>query len=185
VTTEPAVPVTRGSRRWPVGDIVLVSIAAFLTLVLAFVLVATVLVGSSNAQAAAARIGTRVHGVDLITGDCVADFTQVAGVASHFQLVDCRTPHAAELVLYDNQNDVENYLSIDAMTDLAQTLCDNTLHYGLSVGDLSAYPSAYLFGVFQTRAEWERGNKAIQCFLINRDGSPLVGQYSLQPGSSK
>jgi hypothetical protein len=178
VTTQPAVP----RRRWPAGDIVLVSIAGFLALLLILVAAITFLVGSSNAQAAAARIGTRVPGIDLVPGDCLQDFTQVAGPSYDYVLVDCKAPHAAELVLYDRQGNVDNYLGPRAMADLAQTLCDTTLRYGLSVGDLGKYPDAYLFGVFQGRAEWEKGNKSIQCYLINRDGSPLVGQFALHPG---
>jgi cytochrome c-type biogenesis protein CcmE len=181
VQSAPAKP----RRRWPTGDIVLASIAALLALLLIIVTTITLLVGSSNAQAAAARLGTRVKGVDLVAGDCLQDFTQVAGPTFDFELVDCKVPHAAELVLYDTQTNVKNYLGPRAMSDLAQALCDTTLRYGLSVGDLSKYPEAYLFGVFQGRAEWENGNRAIQCYLINRDGSPLVGQFSLKPGPSK
>jgi hypothetical protein len=164
VTTEPAAPAVPAEppaasaaaprRRWPAGDIVLVSVAGLLALLLILIAAITLLVGTSNAQAAAARLGTRVVGVDLVPGDCLQDFTQVAGPTFDFELVDCKAPHAAELVLYDQQSNLENYLGPRAMSELAQTLCDTTLRYGLSVADLSKYPNAYLFGVFQGRAEW-------------------------------
>jgi len=45
------------------------------------------------------------------------------------------------VVLYDQQSNLENYLGPRAtMSELAQTLCDTTLRYGLSVADLSKYP---------------------------------------------
>lgn len=181
VPVEPAAPAPEPSaRRWTGLDILLVVIAAVLGLVLALVLWITVSWAVQNAQAAEARIGTAVEAQELLEGDCVRDFRRgVTSLLTEYEVVDCAAPHAAELIdIAEFGDDFDGYLSEQAASELAETVCSANMRYRLNLDEaVDDLPDAMLFGVYQSRATWGGGNTQFQCFLLNRDGAPLEGSY--------
>ena len=167
------------TRRWRGADIALLSVAVVVGSLLLVALVFTVGVAVAVAQAAQERLGQSVTPEQLIEGDCVAEFGRAGGTRGEYTLVDCGAPHAAELVyIAEFGEDFDVYLGTDASATLASSICEATLRYQIYLDDIPEdYPTAFLFGVYQSRANWEVGKTQFQCFLINRNGEPLVGQY--------
>ena len=169
----------RRRRRWKPGDIVLVSIIGALVVLLLVIVGNTVSIAVQSAQFAEARIGTQVAAEELLEGDCVRDFRRGnSPLLPEYTLVDCAAPHAAELVHIAEFDDLDVYLGDEASSDLAESICDAAMNYRLNIDDgVDELPNAFLFGVYQSRANWEVGTTNFQCFLMNRDGTPLTGGY--------
>lgn len=167
------------ARRWRGGDIALLIVSAVLALLLIVVITVTVGIAVATATASQNRIGQTLSPEELIEGDCVAQFGRAGGTLGEYTLVDCADPHAAELVyIAEFGNDFDIYLGTDASLTLATSICEATLRYKLHLKPIpEKYPDAFLFGVYQSRANWEVGKTQFQCFLVNRDGQPLEGQY--------
>lgn len=170
---------TRSPRRWRGADLVLLGASGILALVLLGVVAITVAYALSGARAAEARIGTEVTPDLLVEGDCVAEFARAGGTLGRYTLVDCGVEHAAELVyIAEFGDDFDVYLGTEASAELASSICETTMRYRLHLEEIpEQYSDAVLFGVYQSRANWEQGKTQFQCFLVNRDGQPLVGQY--------
>lgn len=166
-------------QRWRAGDIVLASIVGLLGILLLVIIGNTVSIAVQSAQLAEARIGTDVAAQELVEGDCVRDFRRGdSPLLAEYSLVDCAAPHAAELVHIAEFDDLDVYLGDQASSDLAESICNAAMNYRLNIDDgVDDLPDAFLFGVYQSRANWEVGTTQFQCFLMNRDGSPLTGGY--------
>lgn len=179
----PAPAPVRG--RWPVGDRVLLILVAVFGAILAGLLALVAVFWVAVQNAAAARFDGMVDAGDLIPGDCVVAFDKTGDAAAQYQLVDCSSPHAAELVYVAELADkFDTYLGARAISELSESICDDAMRYQLYLNwgpeQQERYPTARLHGVYQTRASWEQGRTGFQCFLLNRNGEPLVGQYYKQ-----
>lgn len=171
--------------RWPAGDRVLLVLVIVLGTVLAAVLALVVVYWVAVQSAAAARFDGTVPAGDLIPGDCLVAFDKTGDAAAEYQLVDCDTPHAAELVyVAELADEFDTYLGARAISELSGSICDDAMRYQLYLNwgpeQQARYPSAQLHGVYQTRASWEQGETGFQCFLLNLNGEPLVGQFYKQ-----
>jgi hypothetical protein len=179
-------PVPAPARgRWPAGDrVLLVLVIVFGTILLGALAFVLAFWGAVQ-SAAAARLDGLVAAGDLIPGDCLASFDKTGDAAAEYQLVDCSAPHAAELVyIAQLADEFDTYLGARAISELAGSICDDAMRYQLYLDwaeeQQAQYPSAVLHGVYQTRASWEQGQTGFQCFLLNLNGEPLVGQYYKQ-----
>jgi hypothetical protein len=177
-TASPAPTPAGKPRRWKAGDWVLLSIVAILVLALIAALGLTAIVAARNAQTAQSRIGATIAADDLVPGDCISEFDRVGGTLSDFPLTSCDAAHAAELIAVQSlRTGSDDFLGANALGDLAQSICQTTFDFRLHMTDVSDYPTAFLFGVYSTRTDPEKGATQFQCFLINKDGSPLVGRF--------
>jgi hypothetical protein len=181
-TDAPAAPV---KGRWPAGDRVLLVLVIVFGAVLVGALSLVAVFWFAVQSAAAARLDGMVPAGDLIPGDCVVAFDKTGDAAAEYQLVDCDAPHAAELVyVAELADEFDTYLGARAISELAGSICDDAMRYQLYLNwgeqQRTDYPSARLHGVYQTRASWEQGETGFQCFLLNLNGDPLVGQYYKQ-----
>ncbi|CAN5364648.1 hypothetical protein BH11ACT3_BH11ACT3_09730 [soil metagenome] len=175
---EPTLAPTRPKRVWKAGDWVLLGIVVLLVLGLLATLALTALVAARNAQTAQSRIGATISVDDLVPGDCISEFDRVGGSLNDFPLTSCDSPHAAELIAVQGlRTGSDDFLGANALSDLARSICQTTFDFRLHMTDVSDYPTAFLFGVYSTRTDPVKGATQFRCFLINRDGSPLVGQF--------
>jgi hypothetical protein len=171
----PAAP----KRRWPAGDRVLLVVGIVLGALLLPLLAFTVIVGVTVTAQAQARLDTTIDAEDLVPGDCLQSFDAVGSAAPTYEVVDCEQPHAAELVyLADLGETFDFYIGARASSELATSICESAMRYQLYLReDVSQYETAKLYGVYQSRTSWKPGETTFQCFLINGNGEPLVGQY--------
>ena len=178
---EPAAPVVPGPprRRWPAGDRVLLVASIVLGALLVPLLVFTVVVGVTVNAQAQARLGTTIDAEDLLPGDCLESFDAVGTAAPSYAVVDCDQPHAAELVyLADLGGEFDFYIGARASGELATSICQSAMRYQLYLReDVAQYETAKLYGVYQSRTSWKPDETTFQCFLINENGEPLVGQF--------
>ena len=179
VEAPPAVATAPARRRWPAGDRVLLVAAIVLGALLVPLLVFTVLVGVTVNAQAQARLGTTYDAEDLVPGDCLERFDAVGTAAATYDVIDCDLPHAAELVYLAELGDAfDFYIGARASSELATSICESAMRYQLYLRDgVEDYETAKLYGVYQSRTSWKAGETTFQCFLINGNGEPLVGQY--------
>jgi hypothetical protein len=172
-------PATPVRPRWPAGDRALLTVSIVLGALLLPLLVFTVIVGITVGAQAQARLGTTIDAEDLVPGDCLQSFDTVGNAAATYDVVDCDQPHAAELVyLADLGDEFDFYIGARASSELATSICDSAMRYQLYLRDeVQDYATAKLYGVYQARTGWRPGETTFQCFLINGNGEPLVGQY--------
>ncbi len=167
------------SRSWSAGDVLLLSAVVLLSLLLLFVGGLAAVIGITSAVSAQQRLGTDVALERLAEGDCVDDYSRVGDALGTYTLIDCARPHAAQLVyIAEFGDDVDGYLGQQASSDLAGSVCAAALRYRLNlVDEVGELPSAALAGIYQSRSNWATGSTQFYCFLVNEDGSPLVGGY--------
>ena len=165
--------------RWPGGDRALLTVAIVLGALLVPLLVFTVIVGLIVSAQAQARLGTTIEAEDLVPGDCLESFDAVGTAAASYSVVACNLPHAAELVyLAELGSAFDFYIGARASSELATSICESAMRYQLYLREeVEDYESAKLYGVYQARTAWRAGETTFQCFLINGNGEPLVGQY--------
>jgi hypothetical protein len=158
---------------------VLLTVSIVLGAVLLPLLVFTVIVGVTVTAQAQARLGTTIDAEDLVPGDCLQSFDTVGTAAATYDVVDCDQPHAAELVyLADLGGEFDFYIGARASGELATSICESAMRYQLYLReDVQEYATAKLYGVYQARTGWRPDQTTFQCFLINGNGEPLVGQY--------
>lgn len=177
--TQVGPPVAPPRPRWPAGDRALLIAGIVLAALLVPLLVLTVAVGVRVNVEAQARLGTTIDAEDLRPGDCLAVFDLVGNAAPNYPVVDCDEPHAAELVYLAELGDAfDFYIGARASSELATSICESAMRYRMFLHEeVEDYPTAMLYGVYQARTSWKPGEFAFQCFLVNRNGEPLVGQY--------
>jgi hypothetical protein len=164
---------------WRGSDVALLVVSIALGVILLVVLAVTVSLAVVGARAAEARIGTEVSPDLLVEGDCVAEFAKAGSALAQYTIADCDQTHAAELVfIAEFGEEFGVYLGTSASAQLASSICETTMRYRLHLEDIpEEYSDAMLFGVYQSRANWAEGQTFFQCFLVNRDGTPLVGGF--------
>ncbi len=172
-------PASVPKLRWPAGDRVLLIASIVLGALLLPLLAFTVIVGVTVTAQAQARLDTTIDAEDLVPGDCLQSFDAVGSAAPSYAVVDCAQPHAAELVyLADLGETFDFYIGARASSELATSICESAMRYQLYLREeVSQYETAKLYGVYQSRTSWKPDETTFQCFLINGNGEPLVGQF--------
>ncbi|WP_285115237.1 hypothetical protein [Leifsonia sp. fls2-241-R2A-40a] len=122
----------------------------------------------------AAAVGPGTHPWDTLGGgECIQPFTSVW--AEDFTVVDCTTPHTAQLV-YTNllsADPAAAYPGADALAQQIPGLC--TAGGVVDLGAAGAYPDLQVVGSFPaTEQQWKDGQRSYYCFATRSSGQPLT-----------
>ncbi|NUU06084.1 septum formation family protein [Leifsonia sp. C5G2] len=128
-----------------------------------------------------APVGAGTHPWDALGGgECVQPFTSVW--AQEFTVVDCATPHAAQLV-YTNllsADPAAPYPGADALAAQVPGLC--TASGVVDLNAAAAYPDLQVVGSFPaTEQQWKDGQRSYYCF-VNRSGGEALTSSVAGPG---
>lgn len=110
----------------------------------------------------------------LFGGECIDPFP--GAWSESFDVVDCATPHAAQLVMVANLGDATGniYPGVDSVGAIADAQCS-----AKGVLDLAAagvYPNMQINAAYApTQAEWDAGFTSYYCFVSLADASPITG----------
>jgi len=115
----------------------------------------------------------------LRPGDCILDFIWQPTYQAEYQVVDCSLPHGAEVIYRPSLGEAADvYPGEPASIAISKAVCDlvfdNDRYLDESVHD---YPEAGLQSLWLTRRDWVDGQREYACFLLNQDGTPLVGSF--------
>jgi len=126
----------------------------------------------------AAAVGPGVHPWDTLGGgECIQPFTNVW--AQEFTVVDCATPHAAQLV-YTNllsADPAAPYPGVDALAQQIPGLC--TAGGVIDLGAAAAYPDLQVVGSYPaTEQQWKDGQRSYYCFANRSGGEPLTSSVA-------
>lgn len=111
---------------------------------------------------------------ELFGGECVDPFP--GAWAENFDVVDCATPHAAQLVAVgDLAAAISNtYPGAEEAGAVVDGLCSAKGVLDLSAA--GAYPNMQISTAFApTQEEWDAGNTSYYCFVSLADASPITG----------
>jgi hypothetical protein len=131
----------------------------------------------------AAAVGPGTHHWDALGGgECIQPFTSVW--AEQFTVVDCATPHTAQLV-YTNilsADPAAPYPGPDALAQQIPTLC--TAGGVIDMSAAASYPDLQVVGAYPaTEAQWKSGQRSYYCFADRSSGQPLTTSVA-GPGPS-
>ncbi|MGO4592343.1 hypothetical protein AB4Z18_00845 [Leifsonia sp. 2TAF2] len=126
----------------------------------------------------AAAVGAGTHPWDSLGGgECIQPFTSVW--AEDFTVVDCATPHTAQLV-YTNllsADPAAPYPGPDALAQQVPGLC--TAGGVIDLGAAGAYPDVQVTGSFPaTEQQWKDGQRSYYCFASRVSGQPLTSSVA-------
>ncbi|MDN4596929.1 hypothetical protein [Leifsonia virtsii] len=121
-----------------------------------------------------APVGAGTHPWDALGGgECIQPFTTVW--AQEFTVVDCATPHTAQLV-YTNllsADPAAPYPGADALAGQVPGLC--TASGVVDLNAAGAYPDLQVIGSFPaTEQQWKDGQRSYYCFVNRSGGEPLT-----------
>lgn len=111
-----------------------------------------------------------VNWFDLDVGDCLADPPPTDPNVIMVPLVDCATPHQAEVYL-------RSPMAVNtALADVADRVCNAgfTEYTGQQAGS-DAFSTTYLIDSNQNRTSSNPNPSAVICLLQSADGGPLTG----------
>ena len=126
----------------------------------------------------AAAVGPGVHPWDTLGGgECIQPFSNVW--AQEFTVVDCATPHAAQLV-YTNllsADPAAPYPGVDALAQQIPGLC--TAGGVIDLAAAAAYPDLQVVGSYPaTEQQWKDGQRSYYCFANRSGGEPLTSSVA-------
>ncbi|MFF9564862.1 hypothetical protein ACF1AJ_16065 [Leifsonia sp. NPDC014704] len=126
----------------------------------------------------AAAVGPGTHPWDALGGgECIQPFTTVW--AEEFAVVDCASPHTAQLV-YTNllsADPAAPYPGADALAQQIPGLC--TAGGIVDLGAAGAYPDLQVVGSFPaTEQQWKDGQRSYYCFATRASGEPLTSSVA-------
>lgn len=110
----------------------------------------------------------------LFGGECVDPFP--GAWAEEFDVVDCSTPHAAQLVAVGDLGVVTGgiYPGADEVGVVADTQC--SAQGVLDLATAGEYPNMQISSAYApTQEEWDAGNTSFYCFVSLADASPITG----------
>lgn len=180
-TSEPKAP-----RAGIPANAVTYGIAAGVSILLAiggFVLGSTLAGGSTatpepTATADSGATATREPGTwawnQLYGGECIEPFP--GAWAESFEVVDCETPHAAQLVAVGDLAEGLGgaYPGVDEAAALAETAC--SAQGVLDLTKAGAYPNMQISTSYApSQEQWDAGNTSYYCFVSLADASPITG----------
>jgi hypothetical protein len=114
---------------------------------------------------------------DLAGGECLSPFTNAW--AQTFTVVDCATPHIAQLTAR-LAVEGDTYPGAEALATRAADQCQSDAALNASaaaaVGDVQVQGS-----YAPDQASWDQGDRFVSCFVTRSSGQPLTG--SLAPGA--
>ena len=126
----------------------------------------------------AAAVGPCVHPWDALGGgECIQPFT--TPWAETFTIVDCGTPHAAQMV-YTNlfsADPAAPYPGAPALANQINLLCTKPGVINLQAA--SAFPDLQLQGTYPaTPQQWAEGLRSYYCYASRSSGQPITGSVA-------
>lgn len=101
-----------------------------------------------------------------LTGDCLRGFTTVAKPAD---IVQCNSPHSAQVVGTFKYDSAETFPGADALKAKGVDVCT-----AVSLTDAAkAYTDLKTFRGLPTAGSWETGDRTIQCIVVDPTGENL------------
>lgn len=113
----------------------------------------------------------------LFGGECVDPFP--GAWAESFDVVDCATPHAAQLVAVGDLADSTGgtFPGVDQAASLAQTAC--SAEGVLDLSTAGAYPNIQVSVAYPvTQEQWDSGETSYYCFVSLADAAPITGSVA-------
>lgn len=182
--TQPAARTRTGIPR----NVLILGGAAFATVALsiaAFVLGSTLggstgspePVATDDAEATATREPGTWAWNQMFGGECVDPFP--GAWAESFDVVDCATPHAAQLVAVGDlaEQTGGTFPGVDQSAALAEAAC--SAQGVLDLATAGAYPNIQINVAYPVTAEqWDSGETSFYCFVSLADASPITGSVA-------
>lgn len=113
----------------------------------------------------------------LYGGECVDPFP--GAWAESFDVVDCATPHAAQLVAVGDLADGTGgtFPGVDQAAALSNTAC--SAQGVLDLATAGAYPNIQVSVAYPvTQEQWDSGETSYYCFVSLADAAPITGSVA-------
>ena len=110
----------------------------------------------------------------LYGGECIDPFP--GAWAEKFDVVDCATPHSAQLVAVRDLGSVTGgiYPGSDQVGQIADAQCSSQGVLNLKAA--GAYPNMQITAAYApTQEAWDAGQTSVYCFVSLADASPITG----------
>lgn len=109
----------------------------------------------------------------LDVGDCFDDPPGLADTVTNVDVIDCADPHDNEVYAVVDFPEEGGYPGDDAVKEFADETCISTFE---SFVDFDYLQSELDLGYFwPTDESWDAGDRAVQCFVYELDGSQATG----------
>lgn len=114
---------------------------------------------------------------ELFGGECIDPFP--GAWAETFDVVDCATPHSAQLVAVGDLTEFAGaiYPGVDQAAAFAQTEC--SAKGVLDLSKAGVYPNMQVSASYApSQEQWDAGNTKFYCFVSLADASPITGSVA-------
>lgn len=116
----------------------------------------------------------------LFGGECIDPFP--GAWAESFDVVDCATPHAAQLVAVGDLSELSGgvFPGVDQAATLTETACSAEGVLDLTLA--GAYPNLQVSVAYApTQEQWDAGETSYYCFVSLADATPITGSVAATP----
>lgn len=116
----------------------------------------------------------------LFGGECIDPFP--GAWAESFDVVDCATPHAAQLVAVGDLAELSGgvFPGVDQAATLTETACSAEGVLDLTLAGV--YPNLQVSVAYApTQEQWDAGETSYYCFVSLADATPITGSVAATP----
>ncbi|WP_423182462.1 septum formation family protein [Arthrobacter sp. NyZ413] len=117
------------------------------------------------ASASRGPLPADIQARDYQQGDCFSDFDSNA---SQGRVVECNTPHSAQLGAVYRYNADDSFPGADALKEKGREVCRN-----LVLNEASTNYKLLQQNVYPSSASWDKGDRRVDCFIVVDSGNTL------------
>ncbi|MBT8160659.1 MULTISPECIES: septum formation family protein [Arthrobacter] len=117
------------------------------------------------ASASRGPLPADIQARDYQQGDCFSDFDSNA---SQGRVVECNTPHSAQLGAVYRYNADDSFPGSDALKEKGREVCRN-----LVLNEASTNYKLLQQNVYPSSTSWDKGDRRVDCFIVVDSGNTL------------